>query len=52
MAHPKSLPLVNNRVNLVNNSNNPLRNSRHQPNDSTGMADELCRRNVLCLDLH
>merc|ERR1719193_7796 len=65
MAHLKFLPLVNSRDNLVNNnssssSNNPLPrvsshlqyNSRHQPSDSTGMASELCRRNVLCLDLH
>merc|ERR1712212_248808 len=61
MAHPKSLPLVN-RDNLVNNnsSNNPLprvsshlqHSSLQPPSDSTEMADELCRGNVLCLDLH
>merc|ERR550517_1224326 len=56
MAHHKSLPLVNSS----SSSNNPLPrvsshlqyNSRHQPSDSTEMAYELCRRNVLCLDLH
>merc|ERR1719193_139551 len=56
MAHLKSLPLVNSRDNLVNSSSNPLPrvsshlqyNSHHQLSDSTGMTDELCRRNVLC----
>merc|ERR1719184_501096 len=51
MAHPKFLPLVSSRDNLVNSSSNPLPrvnshlqyNSRHQLSDSTGMADELCR---------
>merc|ERR1719209_2576729 len=51
MAHPKSLPLVNSRDNLVNNnSNNPLprvsshlqHSSLQPPCDSTEMADELC----------
>merc|ERR1719285_1119407 len=51
MAHLKFLPLVNSRDNLVNNSSNLQYNSHHQLSDSTGTTDELCRRNVLCLDL-
>merc|ERR1719234_1364169 len=58
MAHLKFLCMVNNRDrhNLVSNSsNNPLprvssrlqHNSLQPLSDSTGMPDELCRRNVL-----
>merc|ERR1711971_644321 len=62
MAHLKLLSMVNSRDrdNLVSNSsNNPLsrvssnlqHNSLQPLSDSTGIPDELCRRNVLCLDL-
>merc|ERR1712172_432502 len=60
MAHLKLLSMVNSRDRryLVSN-NNPLsrvssnlqHNSLQPLSDSTGMSDELCRRNVLCLDL-
>merc|ERR1719180_413340 len=61
MAYLKLLPMVNNRDrhSLVSNnllfrvSSSSLQHNSRQPlSDSTGMPDELCRRNVLCcLDL-
>merc|ERR1719234_1760414 len=62
MVNLKLLCMVNNRDrhSLVSNSSNNLlprvsshlqHNSRQLLRDSTGMPDELCRRNVLCLEL-
>merc|ERR1719234_239678 len=62
MVNLKLLSMVNNRDrhSLVSNSSDNLlprvsshlqHNSRQLLSDSTGMPDELCRRNVLCLEL-